>query len=430
MLEAKEAVLGQRFDAILLDLNLPDGSGLNWISELRRISSDVALVVITGEGDMAVAVDALRRGADHFLTKPVSMLDLDVFLQKSLELGGLRRVQAVRLKQAEKEEPFFGESDSMKKLRELASVAAENSSPVLLLGETGTGKGVLARWIHAHSHLKSSPFVEVNCSGLRGELLASELFGHTKGSFTSAVQDQQGLLEVADGGTLFLDEIGDMDFTVQTQFLKVIEEKQYRRVGDVRVRKSDFRLICATNRDLKEEIKQGRFRRDLYFRIFIFPIQLPSLRERLVDLPGLVRHLLQQLNSNIVEVPETILQRLSSYDWPGNIRELKNVLERAILLARGGPLAPQHFADLMLDHFKTVQSSVSTDGPAEIVLNALRHSEEGLTRTEISALFANHKSAQEIGQLLTLLNNKGLVRQDRIRTSGRPVERWHAILES
>ncbi len=439
--QAREAVSGQRFDAILLDLNLPDGNGLDWIPELRELSPDVALVVITGEGDMPVAVEALRGGADHFLTKPVSMLDLDVFLRKSLELGGLRRVRTAHLRLADKDEPFFGSSAAIRRVQELASLAAENNSPVVLLGETGTGKGVLARWIYRHSALKSAPFVEVNCSGLRGELLASELFGHAKGAFTSAVQNQQGLLEVADGGTLFLDEIGDMDLAAQTQFLKVIEEKQYRRLGEVKVRKSNFRLICPTNRILADEIKQGKFRNDLYYRIFIFPIFIPPLRERKGDLNDLACHLLRQLGSNRLEIPDPVLNLFSRYSWPGNIREMKNLLERALLLSRGGELLTQHFSDLLQNKtsyaapFPVEESTDAEDispvkddqAVIEVVLEALAESPAGLTRTEISGLFGHHKSAQEITRLFIGLEQRGLVRQDKIPTGGRPVERWRVV---
>ncbi len=234
--EAQDALLTQRFDAILLDLYLPDGSGLEWISGLRTGHPDVPLIIISGHGDIPIAVEAMRRGADNFLTKPVNMEDLDVFLRKSLELGTLRRKDLTSQRLERKDRIYFGKSPAMKEVMSLASLAAAKDAPVLLMGETGSGKGVLARWLHDHSSRSSAPFVELNCSNLRGDLLASELFGHARGAFTTAVQDRQGLIEVADGGSLFLDEITDMDIGVQAQFLKVIEEKQYRRLGEVKVR--------------------------------------------------------------------------------------------------------------------------------------------------------------------------------------------------
>jgi DNA-binding NtrC family response regulator len=363
--EAQEAVSAERFDAVLLDLNLPDGNGIDWIDELRAQQPEIAIVVITGAGDIPTAVEAMRRGADNFLTKPVDMPELDIYLKKSLEVGTLRRSNMVSQRLSKKNQPFFGKSDMSRRALDLASVASENDSVVVLQGETGTGKGVLARWIHEHSGRRDAPFVEVNCSGLKGELLASDLFGHAKGAFTSAIQDRQGLVEVADEGTLFLDEIGDMDLPVQAQLLKVIEEKNYRRLGEVKVRKSNFRLICATNKDLSKEAEEGRFRQDLYFRIFIFPITVPPLRESKEDLPGFVHYFLQLLGAPRRDVPEEVVSLLTMYQWPGNVRELRNILERAVLLARGNPLSAEHFSCLQ------VQAPVYPAGSVESGLGGL-----------------------------------------------------------
>jgi DNA-binding NtrC family response regulator len=345
--DARKAFQSRRFDAVLLDLNLPDGNGLDWIRSLREEYPDTSVIVISGQGDIPTAVEAMRLGADNFLVKPVDMDGLHVFLRKSLELSALRR--ADRLTQRTKkrdEEPCFGRSRAMAKVRESALLMTENDSPVLLQGETGTGKGVCARWIHARSDRKAGPLLELNCSMLQGDLMASELFGHAKGAFTSAHQSKQGLIEVADGGTLFLDEIGDMDLPVQAQLLKVIEEKTYRRVGETHSRQSDFRLICATNRDLSGEAQKGRFRSDLFFRINLFPITLPPLRERPEDIPELVEHFLGQAGCADQRVPPEVMDLLRSYGWPGNIRELRNVVERAMLLARRGTLTLEHFPGL------------------------------------------------------------------------------------
>lgn len=345
--EAREALLSTRFDAVLLDLGLPDGSGFEWISELREHHSDLPIIVITGIGDIPTAVESMRRGADNFLTKPVNMGELEVFLKKCLELGGLRRQRSASQRLSKTDHIYFGEHSSMKQVFELISIAAGSDTPILLQGETGTGKGVLAKWIHNNSSRRGDAFVEVNCSSLRGELLSSELFGHSKGAFTSAVEQREGLVGVADGGTLFLDEIADMDHGVQAQFLKVIEEKQYRRLGEVKVRRSDFRLICATNRDLGSEVRNDRFRKDLFFRVNIFPIMIPPLRERIEDLAGLVGHILNSFNSDR-SISEEALALFRKCSWPGNIRELRNVLERAVLLAHGKTLLPDHFPGLDL----------------------------------------------------------------------------------
>jgi len=287
-------------------------------------------------------------GADNFLTKPVDMNELKVYLGKSIELKGLRSKEMTRKRLDKNSEPYFGESPAIKKALELAEMVAGKDSTVIIYGQTGTGKGVLARWIHEHSPRNSGFFVEVNCSSLKGDLLSSELFGHAKGAFTSAHQDKQGLLEVADGGTLFLDEIGDMDLSVQAQFLKVIEEKQYRRLGEVKMRQSTFRLICATNRDLLSDTKHGSFRLDLYYRVNVFSLYLPTLNELGRDIEGLILHLLKNLNYKGNEVPPDVLHLLRSYNWPGNIRELKNVLERGLMLSGGDILKPLHFAGLDL----------------------------------------------------------------------------------
>jgi len=352
------------FDIILLDLSLPDGNGLDLITEIRQNYPEVALVVITGTGDVPLAVKAMQLGADNFLTKPVDMSELNIYLGKSVELKGLRSKEMTRKRLDKLPEPYFGKSPAVKKVLELAEMVAGKDSTVIIYGQTGTGKGVLARWIHERSSRSSGFFVEVNCSSLKGDLLSSELFGHARGSFTSAHQDKQGLLEVADGGTLFLDEIGDMDLSVQAQFLKVIEEKQYRRMGEVKMRQSNFRLICATNRDLLSDTKHGRFRLDLYYRVNVFSLYLPTLKEMDADIEGLILHLMKNLNYTGTEVPPEVLHLLRDYNWPGNIRELKNVLERGVMLSGGDMLMPSHFAGLDLQ--KTESPSETKESSIEV----------------------------------------------------------------
>lgn len=337
---------GRNFDAVILDQFLPDGKGMDLIEELRAANPDKAIIMITGQGDIPLAVEAMQRGADNFLTKPVQLADLRVVVQKTLEVGALRRKSRACRAMSEKTRPDFGTSPVMRSVMEIAGLASDSEAPVLITGETGVGKGVLARWIHENGARAGGLFVEVNCSALRGELLASELFGHSRGAFTSAVQDREGLLDAADGGTLLLDEIGDMDIAIQAQFLKVIEEKTYRRLGEVKQRKSNFRLICATNKDLEAEASQGRFRKDLLYRVQVLPVQIPPLRDRREDVPGLVRQLLVFLNYQYRDIPDDVLSLLESYPWPGNVRELRNVLERALLLARGEQLQSAQFPGL------------------------------------------------------------------------------------
>ncbi|MBI4594905.1 MAG: sigma 54-interacting transcriptional regulator [Candidatus Tectomicrobia bacterium] len=341
--EGKEALSGRQFDAIVLDMLLPDGNGVDWIPELRSIYPQTPVIIITAAGDIPEAVKAMRLGAENFLTKPVKMAELDFNLKKSLELGEMRKKYSDHHRMQRKQEPFFGNSPASKKVKEKVTLAAESDAPVLILGETGVGKGVLARWIHDSSSRSKETFVEINCSTLKGDLLASGLFGHIRGAFTGAVEDKEGLIEVANGGTLFLDEIGEMDLGVQAQLLKVIEEKTFRRIGETKIRRSEFRLLCASNRDIRRETEAGRFRIDLYYRINLFPISVPPLRERPEDIGDLVNYLLKsQLNSTVQVSPEA-MEFLKTYPWPGNVRELKNFLERSLLLSKGQALLIDHF---------------------------------------------------------------------------------------
>lgn len=344
--QAEAAIAAHRFDAILLDVNLPDGNGLDLVLKVRKYDPCIPVIVITGAGDIPLAVEAMRRGADNFLVKPVDNAALAVFLRKSLEVGKLKRQQVARGRLQRKDDIFFGAGAAVQQILDHARIAATNQSPLLITGETGTGKGMLAKWIHRNSNRAAFEFVEVNCSGLRGELLARELFGNVRGAFTSADQDRKGLLDVADRGTLFLDEIGDMGLDIQAQFLKLLEDKSYRRVGDVKLLKSDFRLICATNRDVETLAHQKQFRQDLLYRINLMGIELPALRERPDDLPLLARYLLDAAGESDAVITEEVMGLLSAYSWPGNVRELKNVLERALLLSQGGDLQPSHFPGL------------------------------------------------------------------------------------
>lgn len=344
--EAKGAVREHLPRGILLDLGLPDGNSLDWIPHLKKEYPAMGIIVITGIGDIPTAVEAMRRGADHFMTKPVDLQELEVFLEKSLDVGGLRRQHLIHRRLAKESALFWPHSPLYQKVREFAEMAASNDLPVLLLGETGTGKGVLARFIHERSPRKGGPFVELNCSAIRGDLLASELFGHSRGAFTSADRDREGLLDAADGATLFLDEIGDMGLEIQARFLKVIEEKRYRRLGDNRERRSDFRLICATNKDLSLAVQAEQFRHDLFFRIHVFPVTIPPVRDYLDDLVDLVDHLLAEMGARGTKLAGGTLERMRGYAWPGNVRELKNVLSRALVLAQGRAIGPEHIPGL------------------------------------------------------------------------------------
>jgi DNA-binding NtrC family response regulator len=375
-LKTADSLLFNRPDAILLDMKLPDGSGIDWIIKARKKNPDVLIIMITAHGDITSAVEAMQKGADHFFSKPVSLEELDGFLKKRFELDKLRRKDEANRRTIPRPDPYFGNSPSMQNIFKLVSPALSSDTVILLQGKTGTGKGILARWIHEQGPRSSEPFVEVNCASLRGDLLNSELFGHVKGSFTSAVGDRQGLIEVANHGTLFLDEIGDMDMGTQAQLLKAIEEKTYRRIGDSKERQSDFRLICATNHDLPGQVGKGVFREDLYYRICVFPIVMPALRDRMEDFGDLARHLLLSMRVKPAGISDEAIVFLKKYDWPGNVRELKNMLERALILSQDEVIQPYHFPGLSINNRSAADGAL----PEDLELLEQRHINAVLTK--------------------------------------------------
>ena len=324
-------------DVAILDFRLPDGTALDLVSSFKDLEPTVPIVVLTGFGSMELGVSLIKKGAEQCLSKPVEASALLMIVHKVLENS--RNQQRQRASTARRRRvalnPFIGESASIKRLAEAAARVANSPSPVLIQGETGTGKGVLATWLHESGPRGEEPFVDLNCAGLTREFLESELFGHEKGAFTGALTAKPGLLEVGHRGTVFLDEIGDIDPAVQPKLLKVLEDKKFRRMGDVRDRFVDVRLIAATHQDLRHLIETKAFRGDLYFRISTVPLAIPPLRERRDDIPFVAQALLARICSDMARPPAELssqaIERLRSYYWPGNIRELRNVLERALL---------------------------------------------------------------------------------------------------
>lgn len=326
-----------RPDVVILDYMLPDGNAIEIIRKFKDSDPGVPIIILTGYGTIERAVEAVKSGAENLLPKPANPSALLGVIERSLENSRNRQNRIIEdsKKQRTTLDPFLGVSRAIEQLKEMAEKVARADSPVLIQGETGSGKGVLAHWIHSHSTRSQSAYVDLNCAGLPRDLLETELFGHDKGAFTGAVQAKIGLFDAAHKGTLFLDEIGDIDATVQPKMLKVLEEKRFRRLGDVKDRIVDVRLIAATHRDLTGMVRKGTFRDDLYFRVSTLPIVLPPLRERREDIPLLARNLLNRLSIDMgkkVDITESALGKLSEYAWPGNIRELRNVLERAVLL--------------------------------------------------------------------------------------------------
>lgn len=326
-------------DIALVDHNLPDGDGLEVLRNLKRLAPGVPALMLTGHGSIELAVAAIKEGAHQFLTKPVKLDVLALMVERLLDSErALRANQGSRRARSQSNlDPFVGDSKLIVRLREQSLRVAHSRVPVLIEGETGTGKGVLARWLHDQGPRSEESAVELNCAGLSKELLESELFGHEKGAFTSAATAKAGLLEIAHRGTLFLDEIGDMSLEVQPRLLKVIEEQRFRRLGGVRERRVDVRLIAATHHDLATHAKEGRFRLDLLYRINAIRLVVPRLRDRGLDLIHLARTLIERLGPEL-DRPQASLSAdaeaaLMAHDWPGNVRELRNVLERALLFA-------------------------------------------------------------------------------------------------
>ncbi len=343
-----------RPDVVLLDLHLPDGDGLEVLEKLRQ--KDAAVILLTGFGDVETAVRAMQLGAENFLTKPVDMTHLSAATARVLDKVRLRRhneLLRARLSPGIAADDILGVSPPMQDLaRQVRLLAESGSTTVLLTGESGSGKGWVARLLHNSSARKAAPFVDVNCAGLSATFLDSELFGHEKGAFTDAKERKQGLFEIADRGSIFLDEIGDLATELQPKLLKALETKTFRRLGGTREIQVDVRLIAATNHDIEEAVRAGRFREDLFYRLNVLPLHLPPLRERArEDRLALLKHFHGELRLTLPGSPEEIsteaLERLMAYSWPGNIREMRNVLERALIMSRGAKrIGPEHLPDL------------------------------------------------------------------------------------
>ncbi|HYN22282.1 MAG TPA: sigma-54 dependent transcriptional regulator [Thermoanaerobaculia bacterium] len=334
----------ERPDGVVLDYALPDGNALELLEELRAMDSHVPVILLTGHGSIDLAVRAIKEGAENFLTKPVELPVLQVVLERALDRQRDRRQLAAKQSRQTRDElnPFLGTSEAIRAVSLDAALALRSEGPVLIQGETGTGKGILAHWLHEKGSRRDEAFVDLNCAGLSREFLESELFGHARGAFTGAVSDKKGLFEVAHRGTLFLDEMGDLDPAVQPKVLKVLEEKRFRRMGEVVDRQVDVFLIAATNHNLAALVREGKFRSDLYFRISTIPIVVPPLRERREDIPLLAETIVTRLARDLgrprAHLLPDALSALYGYSWPGNVRELRNVIERALLRTEEGTI--------------------------------------------------------------------------------------------
>jgi DNA-binding NtrC family response regulator len=387
-----------RPDVVIADYLLPDGTALDLLPRLKEIDAGIPLLILTAHGSIDLAVRAIKEGAEQFLTKPLELPALLVILQRILEnKRNLHKQLANKSREVRTAiDPFLGTSAAIRALSEQARKVLSTDSPILILGETGSGKGVLARWIHANSSRSEEAFVDLNCAGLSRDLLETELFGHEKGAFTSATSSKQGLFEVAHRGTIFLDEIGDVDLQIQPKLLKVLEEKRFRRVGDVRDRQVDVRLLAATHQDIGQLVGEKKFRDDLYFRISTIPLTFPALRTRQQDIPLLAEHLLEKFAADLgrgeLRFGPECLEALQSYSWPGNVRELRNVIERAVLLSE------QKILGLNDLHF---------DGRAGARVN---YSNSNLTLLEVERQHIEHVLLEEKGSVERTAKRLGVPR--------------------
>jgi DNA-binding NtrC family response regulator len=420
---AQETLSATTPDAAIVDVSLPDGNGLELLEHFKQQGLNVPVIVLTGQGSIQLAVRAIKEGAEQFLTKPVELPVLHTLLLRAGDTRRLRQQSVVSQSKARRDQlnPFLGRSAAIRRLQQLAQRVVHSESPILIQGETGSGKGVLAKWIHDNSPRADEVFMDLNCAGLEREFLETELFGHERGAFTGAVHAKPGLLEVADRGTVFLDEIGDIDLTVQPKLLKVLETKRFRRLGDVHDRTVDIRLISATHRDLKELVRQHRFRDDLYFRITIIPLRIPPLRERQEDIPILAADILRRIaterGSDPISLDAAALSVLQEYAWPGNIREMRNVLERAAQISPHAVLSPH---DLELQYARH-------DVPSLHGHVADATSKHDLTLHEVETRYIEEVLAQEDGSIERAARRLGISRSSLYgKVKNKEVERCRA----
>lgn len=384
-------------DIVLLDMHLPDMYGMTILKEIKALHEDIVVIILTGYGEIKEAVEAIKIGAEHYFQKPVDLDELSIIVERNLEIKRLKSEVSMSKRSPY---PIVGRSRQMQGIVHLINLMAENPSTIVLIeGETGTGKELVARNIHVLSERGNKPFVDINCASIPGTLFESELFGYEAGAFTDARTTKKGLLEIVDGGTLFLDEIGEMPLSLQTKLLRVLETKTFRRVGGTRDIKVDLRIIAATNKDLGECVRKNSFREDLYYRLNVMPIKLPSLRERIEDIPMLAEFFVEACAEISGKKPKSLdrdaMDALCAYSWPGNIREIRNVLERAMILSQGQVITAK---DLIL-------SSAAQEGGAGLL--TIEDMEHLHIRKVLESVAHNKtKAAQVLGISRSTLNEK------------------------
>jgi len=422
---ALEILKLQRIDLILTDLKMADGTGLDLLEKVREQSNEVAIIIQTAYGSIRNAVDAMRQGAHDYLTKPYRNEELLITVEKALEHKNIREELSVLREEIAWKYGFdsmVGVSDAMTHLKGLARRVAGTDIVILISGESGTGKELLAKAIHYHSLRRKRRFVPIECTSIPENLLESELFGHIKGSFTSAHADRKGLFEEGERGSIFLDEVGDMPLTLQAKILRVLQESEIRPVGSSRSKKIDVRIIAATNRDLSEMVKKGLFREDLFYRLNVLPINIPPLRERIDDIPVLVKHFLRQENleqDDKLTISNEAMEKLMSHNWPGNVRELENTIKRAAALSSNHEINEKDI--IFITSEKLSEGIVIRRDLSGVESGTL---EESLKRRIETMLYANNwnvtQTASKLGIGRTTLWRK--IKKYEIRKKNEPAE--------
>jgi two-component system, NtrC family, response regulator AtoC len=410
-------------DLVITDLRLPGMNGVELIKQLQARGIPSAVIVITAHGSVETAVEAMKLGAADFLQKPFSLDHLMTVVQKVIAVQMLRdenRRMREELDQRYQFDNIIGRSAAMREIFHTVERVAPTRATVLLAGQSGVGKDMIARAIHQHSPRKNQPFIKINCTALPENLMESELFGYEKGAFTGANSSKPGKFEQADQGTVFLDEIGDVPGNIQVKLLRILQERQFERLGSNLTRTVDVRVIAATNVDLRAALEQGRFREDLYYRLNVVPINIPPLRDRKEDIPFLARHFVQKLSAELgstaKEISPAAIDRLLTHSWPGNVRELENTLERSLVLAAGEMLQP---ADLRIEAPRTVNAVLSQQTPLLPEGETLEHWEQMMIREALRRANGNKSQAARI---LGLTRNALRYRLSQMGLEGEPEE--------
>jgi DNA-binding NtrC family response regulator len=404
------------YDLVLTDLYLPKADGFQVLAHLQQVSSSTSAIVMTGHGSIESAVEAMKKGAVDYITKPVTFDQLRIVVKKALDVQQLQRENQLLRQQLKSKyhfENIIGTSIAMQQVFDMIAKVADAESTVLILGESGTGKELAARAIHFSSHRSEKPFIPVNCGAIPESLLESELFGHERGAFTGAVRTRMGRFELAHGGTIFLDEVGDMSPALQVKLLRVLQEQVFERVGGTKSVRVDVRILAATNRDLEEAIAKSEFREDLYYRLSVIPLTLPPLRERQDDIPLLLQHFMDQFNRlrnrKLRGFAPPALHMLVNYHWPGNVRELENLVDRLVVLKGQDVVAPEDLPEKMRAALPSIASVAAMDLPEQgFCLDvAVREFERDLlTRALQKASGVKNRAAQILGIKRTTLIEK------------------------